>query len=265
MKESNNVLPSNTLSSDMIFVLIWNFHSESTWLSRILKNCLLFAGSCFFGPKLVVLVPPTLAWGQLLRGWPTRNDGLAEETSSPLSASPCAWRSQSQATLLKPAYYIHHQTLDTRSLSTKLLGPLPMYFSLEQKTGLELLLSCGILGKPLTFSEADCLSLKWAGSWHFPPRALVRMRSKGCRAPDTWWLLSKGWLRHGGGWCQLLLIGSLLLSWWRPCPFLPLCYKASRTTSYFQTFQIYTDPRKQIQQAHKLIKKMNQIKGGRGS
>lgn len=105
-------------------------------------------------------------------GWSCRIGGLQKRGLPPPCLLPRVpvWVSHPalRATVVKPEDHILHWTLDTRLLSI-FLGPLYKNISLEQKTVLELLPSCGILGKPLTFSEADCLSLKWAGSWNLPP------------------------------------------------------------------------------------------------
>lgn len=76
----------------------------------------------------------------------------------------------------------------------------PLWECLWQKTVLERLPSCGTLDTPLAFSEANRSACKGAWYWHFPHAGawsevdMVRMRGKGWRPPDMWWLTLLQWL-----------------------------------------------------------------------
>lgn len=106
----------------------------------------------------------TPARSELLRDWSTRIEGFGKVAPPPCMLLSLPTESESPFLLsrppvVKPESHTPPWTLDTGLQSTQLLGHLYKNILLGQKTVLELLSSCRILG---TLSEANCPSLKWA-------------------------------------------------------------------------------------------------------
>lgn len=110
-------------------------------------------------------------------------------------------------------------------------------------------------------SEPNCPSLKWVRHWHLPPRVMVRGRS-GDR--DTQWLLSTCW--RVAWWWLLFTLSRRLSCGGGDCGlFRPCAASQPHPPTLLNGPNLHRDPGKGVWHAHKVIKKMSQIKGCRGS